>query len=411
MENDLKKLIQLCEQELSNREYGFTRHKRISEAWDELLKWASDKGYVDFNADIGYRYCDETFGSIILSGIDKCDHVRLRAIRMLISYQQDGDFEFRTPSAMRVFTGQTGIQMENYLNYLRTVASLTETTVQNKKHYLLLFNAYLDSCRIPLEEVGVDTFSDFYSSQNLSLASKHNCNSTLKLFLCYAYDNGLTPMDCSIYILPDNYRKQCKLPTTYNEDEIMRMLESVERESPIGKRDYLILLLASEYGWRSSDITNFSFSQIDWDRNTITFDQQKTGVPVVYPLLSSIGNAIIEYLKHGRPDSGASQIIVAHESSKKGKKISEETIHSIVTKYMRRADIKNWEQKKHGPHSLRHSLAANLLKKNISIPVISTVLGHQSTESTKVYISVDNSRLKQCALSIPALKTAAYERV
>ena len=130
-----------------------------------------------------------------------------------------------------------------------------------------------------------------------------------------------------------------------------------------------------------------------------------------YPLLSSVGNAVISYLKHGRPETGASEIIVSHESSKKGKKLSTATIHSIVKKHMKKAGIKNWEQKKHGPHSLRHSLAANLLRKNISIPVISTVLGHQSTESTKVYISVDNARLKQCALPIPALKTSAYEGV
>jgi site-specific recombinase XerD len=102
---------------------------------------------------------------------------------------------------------------------------------------------------------------------------------------------------------------------------------------------------------------------------------------------------------------------VAHETSRKGKKLSAETIHSIVTKHMRKANINNWQQKKHGPHSLRHSLAANLLKKNIAIPVIGTVLGHQTTESTKVYLSVDNTRLKLCALPIPTLKAVIYEGV
>jgi site-specific recombinase XerD len=383
----------------------------MSEAWGELLQWVTEKGFSDFNADIGYQYCDEIFGASILSGVKKDDHVRLRAVRMLISYQKDGDFEFRTPSVSRSFSGQTGKAMEDYLHYLRTVACLTENTISNKLHYLLSLNAYLEDRRIALEDVDVDTFADFYSHQNYSLASKHNCNGALRLFLRYAYDNGITANDYSIYILPDNYRKQCKLPTTYTEEEIRSMLSSVDRASHIGKRDYLVLLLASEYGWRSSDIINFKFNQIDWDKNTITFSQQKTGMPVIYPLLSSVGNAIISYLKHGRPITDAPQIIVAHESSKKGKKLSEETIHSIVTKYMRKANISNWKQKRHGPHSLRHSLAANLLKKNISIPVISTVLGHQTTESTKIYISVDNTRLKLCALPIPVLKAAVYEGV
>ena len=69
MANELKQLIHLCDQELSNREYGFTRHRRISESWGGLLQWATEKGCLDFDADIGYQYCDEVFGSSILSGI------------------------------------------------------------------------------------------------------------------------------------------------------------------------------------------------------------------------------------------------------------------------------------------------------------------------------------------------------
>jgi len=409
MELDVKKLIELCDQELSSREYCFTHHKRIVKSWEKLIKWMDTNKYQRFDADIGYQYCNEVFGSTIISGIRKADHIRLRAIRMLISYQKDGDFEFRTPTISRALTGQTGQHMEKYLQYLRDTVQLCENTLSSKRRYLLALNTYLEERQILLGALGVEIFTDFYTYQDYPLASKHNCNSALRLFLRYAYDNGITPNDCSIYILPDNYKKHCKLPTTYEEEEIRSMIEAVDRASSIGKRDYLILLLASEFGWRSSDIVNFSFDQIDWDTNTITFNQHKTGIPVVYPLLSSVGNAIIDYLKIGRPVTDAKQIIVAGESSKKGKKLTSSTIHSIVTKYMRAANISNWNQKRHGAHSLRHSLATNLLKKNISIPIISTVLGHQNTESTKIYISVDNNRLKQCALPIPCLKTGFYE--
>jgi len=76
---------------------------------------------------------------------------------------------------------------------------------------------------------------------------------------------------------------------------------------------------------------------------------------------------------------------------------------------MKVANIRHWKKKKHGPHALRHSLATNLLKKNTSIPIISTVLGHQNTESTKQYISVDFTRLKQCALPVPEIQTNFYK--
>ncbi|WP_296561788.1 tyrosine-type recombinase/integrase, partial [uncultured Acetobacterium sp.] len=95
--------------------------------------------------------------------------------------------------------------------------------------------------------------------------------------------------------------------------------------------------------------------------------------------------------------------------AKRGKKLCKTTIHSIVAKYMRLANISHWKEKKHGAHSLRHSLATNLLKKNVPISIISTVLGHQNTESTKGYLAVDINRLRECPLPIPALATAFYE--
>ena len=87
------------------------------------------------------------------------------------------------------------------------------------------------------------------------------------------------------------------------------------------------------------------------------------------------------------------------------------TIHSIVSRYMQVAHITHWKEKKHGPHSLRHSLATNLLKKNVSMPVISTVLGHQCTETTKIYLKVDADSLVKCVLPIPPIASPLYEEV
>lgn len=409
METNLKLLIQLCDHELSDREYGNYRHRKICEVWDELMQWMSERGNPEFNETIGYRYCNEVFGSTVISGIAEYDKLRLRAVRMLISYQRDGDFEYRTPTVSRDFIGISGKLMGEYLQYLRDEASLAENTITNRRRYLLDFNEYVEERKITLDNLDVDTVTDFYVQQNYTLAVKHNCNTTLRLFLCHAHNSGVTAKNHSYCIFPDNYNAHRELPTTYKEDEIRRMISAVERASSIGKRDYLVLLLASELGWRSSDISSFCFDQIDWDKNTIGLEQHKTGVYVAYPLLPSIGNAIIDYLKNGRPKTDVHEIIVASECSKKGEKLSRQTVHAIVTKYIAKANISNWKEKKHGAHSLRHSLASNLLKRNVSIPIIGTVLGHQSTEPTKTYLSIDSLHLRQCALPVPDLKTGYYE--
>ena len=248
----------------------------------------------------------------------------------------------------------------------------------------------------------------FFSFKDYSLSSRHNSASCIRIFLRYIFDNGKTLKDNSVYVLGDNFRKGRNIPTTYEEEEIQRMISSVERSSTIGKRDYLILLLACEYGWRASDITSFCFSNIDWDNNLISFCQHKTDVPVTFPLLSSVGNAIIDYLKHARPHTDVPEIIVSLDNVNKGKPLSSPTVHSIVTKYLKKANIKDWKNKKHGPHALRHSLATNLLKNNIAMPIISTVMGHQRTETTSIYLSLDYDKLKQCALTMPVLRSPFY---
>ena len=409
-DKSIASLIEICEQELNDREYSFGRRKQISGYWGEFAHWMEDNDIEALTPEVGYRYCLKTFGSDILSGVEKHDRLRLRAIRMLISYHRDGYFEFRTPSvAPRVFQGETGKLMESYLDNVLRVQLLSENTVENKRLYLYEFNSYLNRIGIQLEDVSTQTISNFWVEQGYSLSKKHCFNSTIRLFLRYAYDVGATARDMSFIVMPDNYKSHRKLPTTYEEDEIRQMLLAVERASAIGKRDYLVLLLASEYGWRSSDIVNFRFNHIDWDNNIICFEQHKTGVAVQHPLLSSVGNAIIDYLKNGRPDTNAQEIIVAHDIANRGKKLVSPTIHSIVTRYLRSAGIENWQEKKHGPHSLRHSLASNLLKKNVSMPVIATILGHQNTETTKIYLSLDIEQLRKCTLPMPVLSTDIFE--
>lgn len=407
--NSIKALVEACGHELEEMEYGICRRRRIEQYWAEFVQWMERKGYEELTPEIGSQYCFEVIGSDILPVADKRDQLRLRSIRMLVSYQRDGYFEFRTPSvAQRVFRGESGKLMESYLDNIRNVQQFAEYTIAEKRLRLYEFNVYLEELGMPVEGITTQTVLGFWAKEGYSLSKKRYLSTTLKQFLRYLHDNGITAKDMSSIIEPVNREGQ-KVPATYTEDEIRRMLLAVERGSAIGKRDYIVLLLAAEYGWRASDIVNFRFNWIDWDRSMIAFDQHKTGTAVQYPLLSSIGNAIVEYVKNGRPDTGAQEIIVAHDTVNRGKKLSTPTIHSIVTRYIKTANIEDWQHRKHGPHSLRFSLATNLLKKNVSIPIISTILGHQTTESTKRYISLDIDQLKKCALPIPPLGTDIFE--
>lgn len=411
MVTDFETLISLCNEELQHREYESKYYFRILEQWDHLRTWMGERKLTEFSEEIGNRYCDERFGTHLVPRRSPASlREKIRAVRMLISYQKAGDFEFRCPSVEYSFSGTAGETALNYLDYCKNELMLAEKTIENKRLYLYNFCNYLNIKGLSFDDLSIEHTEDFFSSMNYTLASRHNAARNIALFLRFVYDNRASLKDTSVFILPDNYKKDCKLPTTYEEAEIKELVSSVERASAIGKRDYLILLLATEYGWRAKDITRFKFEDIDWDNNLISFNQHKTDVPVVFPLLSTVGNAIIDYLKYSRPETNVPEIIVSMENANKGKPLSSPTIHSVVTKYMKRAGIKNWKNKKHGPHAMRHSLATNLLKKNVAMPVISTVMGHQRTETTSVYLAIDYGKLKQCALPMPELHSPFYSK-
>lgn len=411
MITDVNELIRVCSSELEDRQYKAAYIRLLAEHWETLSHWMEANSLTVFTESVAYQYCDLYIGSHILTeGMDLKAKQHLRAIRMLVSYQKDGEFEFRSPRREYVFSGQTGDRMIEFFDYAADKIHRAASTVDSYRFTLNMFNRYLEQRSMSMHEIKTDVIEDFLEECSSTAGARHSHANSLRQFFRFLYRQHYTETDLSIHVLHDNHNRHSNIPTTYTEEEIRRIIDAPDRSSAIGKRDYLVLLLAAEYGWRSADITGFRLDQIDWERNTIRFAQQKTGMPVEYPLLSSVGNAIIDYLKHGRPESNSPEVILSAEKSKNGTRLKSPTIHSIVTRYMKKAAITGWKEKKHGAHSLRHSLATNMLKKNTSLPVISTVLGHQSTETTKIYLKVDTANLRLCTLKMPVISTPYFRR-
>ena len=124
--------------------------------------------------------------------------------------------------------------------------------------------------------------------------------------------------------------------------------------------------------------------------------QQKTGIPISLPLLDDVAWAIIDYLRNGRPCCDCDYIFVRHNSP-----ITKlRSTYDIVQKYLRRAQIALPVGKRHGLHAMRHSLASKMLEQEIAVPIISGVLGHLSTDTTKFYLKIDINHLRRCALEV-----------
>lgn len=229
----------------------------------------------------------------------------------------------------------------------------------------------------------------------------------VKGFMRYLKEFKIVEQDlCLDYIRPCKYSKE-KLPSYYSKEEILQFENQIDRLSIVGKRDYAMFLLASRLGLRSSDIRLLQFSDIDWDKNEIRIIQKKTKKPVILPLLEDVGTAIIDYVMNARPDTKDKSIFVSFRAPYHV--ITAATFSGMVAKYIHRSDI-DWGGKHHGSHSLRHSLATNLLGGNVSLPVISSILGHSSTNTTKSYLAIDVQSLMYCSHEVPDVDVDFYEQ-
>jgi integrase len=221
--------------------------------------------------------------------------------------------------------------------------------------------------------------------------------SALRGFLSYLHMKEVLASDLSSAVeLPPLYRMS-EPPDVLGEDTIERILAAINRSTALGKRDYAILLLAARCGLRSSDIRALRFEDVHWRERRIAFVQSKTQRPLRLPLLPDVEEALIDYIRRGRPPCSARQVFVRHIAPIRPF-APRNNLFSVMRRAVRAAKIE-LSGSSRGLHLLRHSLATQMLDRGVPFDVIAGVLGHASVETTRRYAQVDLRGLQSVALS------------
>lgn len=203
--------------------------------------------------------------------------------------------------------------------------------------------------------------------------------------------------------------RQARIPSVWDPGEVKKILEAIDRGNPCGKRDYAIILLITRLGLRGVDVKRLEFAHLDWPGNRLSMMQAKTGHRVALPLLKDVGWAIIDYAQHGRPACECPHVFVRH-TAPIGPFSDQDHLHQILTKHARSAHVRLSEQRRHGMHSLRHTLATRLLEDGTPVEQIAEILGHQQVASTGVYLKSSVRLLAQCALDPDASRSGTGTR-
>jgi site-specific recombinase XerD len=294
----------------------------------------------------------------------------------------------------------TATKLSDYSQHLAQVRGLAASTI--RQHAVTAGGFLAHVCGDPglerLSELTAAQVEDFVklSGQRLSRESLQHTVAHLRSFLRFLAVRGETPWSLDGGIdMPRAYRGE-RLPRSLPWETVTRLLASIDRSTPLGRRDHAILLLIATYGFRTSEIVQLKLENIDWRAGRLRVYQLKTAAPLELPLTDEVATSLVRYLRRGRPAVPHREIFVRHRAP--AGVLKPTAVTEVFQAWSARSGLGIPFQ---GPHCLRHSYAVRLLRNGVSLKAIGDVLGHRTMESTAVYLRLAVEDLRGVALDLP----------
>ncbi len=395
-------LIENVKEELSGVGYKQGSIQAYQTYWNALLVYEINNNIKSYSPGVGLEFLNAIYGINVFGSLSKQDKVRVRSVTLLNDYSRDG---MLFPTVGILPTVSLLCCFSQVLEFFKKRQvkkfQISNSTLSNYNRYLGQFLLYLEKHNISeLSQFNPGIILDYCTSHSTySLSTLYNSFCALRVFLRDLKNEGLLEIDYSKIIPSVSYKKDSKIPSTFTTDEAEKIFQAVDRSNPMGKRDYAIMIIAYKLGLRSIDIRSLQFSEIHWGKNTIELTMKKTGKSIVLPLLEDVGQALIDYIKFGRPVSDSNVIFLRHVSPIK--QISAPGMTTIVKRYANKAGVNSAPGHGKGPHAMRSSLASALLAENVPLPIISEILGHSSTRTTENYLKIGINQMRNCSLEVP----------
>jgi site-specific recombinase XerD len=282
-----------------------------------------------------------------------------------------------------------------FFDYLRDERGLSDYSVKHYTHYLRRLAAYLATIGLSdLRHLSPPVLSGFVIdlSQRVGWASVRNATGVLHVFLGYLYREQVLPRDLRNAVEPPQTYRLAKLPRCITWDEVRRLLEAVERRSAVGRRDYAMLLLLVTYGLRAREVAALTLDDIDWRQQRLRIPERKAGHCTAYPLSPVVGQALVDYLHHGRPQTADRHVFFRTLAPQQP--ITHAAVSSRAAHYLHRIGV---NVPRPGSHTLRHSCVQRLVDAEFDLKVIGDYVGHGCPAATEVYTKVDVEALRAIA--------------
>jgi site-specific recombinase XerD len=265
---------------------------------------------------------------------------------------------------------------------------------------LRVFFAWLDGRGIDaLDKVQPAEVCEFLvSRKHLSRSTVAWAASVLRCFLRYLGMQGVVPACLVAAVESPRLYRMSSTPQVLEEETVERLLAAVDRTTPLGKRDYAMLLLGVRYGLRPCDIRGLRLDAIRWREQRLVILQSKTQRPLELPLMADVDEALVDYLGNGRPACGFREVFVRHMVPI-APFVESNNLWEVMDRAFKAAGLEP-PPGQHGFYLLRHTAATRMLARGVPFDTISDVLGHASVDTTRIYAKVDIKGLRSVALSV-----------
>ena len=286
-----------------------------------------------------------------------------------------------------------------FQHYLRQERGLAERSITC---YTPVVRAFLAECfptEIPdFHQLCASDIAGFVKRQAERITAKYVTlvGTALRSFLRHLLHRGAIRTDLAACVPAIATWSLSSVPKFLPAEQIQRVLDSCDRDTATGKRNYAILLLLARLGLRGGEVAALRLDDIDWEAGLITIRGKGKRV-VQMPLPVEVGTAMADYLRQARPDCSSRSVFIRRKAPLVGFANSI-AICSLVDRALEKAGVESIHR---GAHLFRHSLATQMLKQGASLCEIGDLLRHRRPDTTAIYAKVDIVSLRSIALPWP----------
>jgi site-specific recombinase XerD len=322
-------------------------------------------------------------------------------VRRFDCFMANGEYIIKLPLNSRETPPQFANEFANYLNHMK-ICGMRESTIEDHRYSI-------HKALLKLDAAGIQAFSEVKPAAIYDVFEKTSYKNGFffffRGFLRYLFDAAIVGIDYSVFV--PSIRKGHPIPSVYTSAETEELISRIETNTVSAKRNNAIILIALRLGLRSSDIANLKMKDVDFKNKTISFIQQKTRVPQCLELLPDVEQAVLLYINTARPISDNPNLFLSINSPVRA--ISTSSIYSLISNRFKRSGIDTGERAL-GGHSLRMTLASELVAEKVPYDAVRKILGHEDPSAIKHYVRFDIESLRSCAVEVPHItgKLAAY---